>query len=351
MPLKLVMNPRGQMRDYNSLKESINIESGLLSPDNCAELITALQLHKGRGAELFAKRRRKADNWVVDETNAGIHSPSGIPDYQQYQANRPAATSPSIVPAYSDAGKHRVQLNLHQDQLIEKYSKAGVQVVKSPWEAALQTGSASSAFLDQSQYRSPTPILTQPSPVHFTQEFTNSPASYATQSNYAQDSYKSPLDSLCKSHPIQPSNPQRELAYKPSVAQGWGGRNVELPRGLYVPKEISLASYAPPPGLPTHNIQSSPKPMDYSTKAYDAPPYNSFPVANQKSGLYNSVPPKQQLYNPTSYQKLPSSSQQAGPQVNFSPSPLSFDKLSKFQESSDQRNKRFLNVNKQPVYR
>lgn len=26
-------------------------------------------------------------------------------------------------------------------------------------------------------------------------------------------------------------NPQRELAYKPSVAQGWGGRNVELPRG------------------------------------------------------------------------------------------------------------------------
>ncbi|XP_043863081.1 uncharacterized protein LOC6585822 isoform X9 [Drosophila mojavensis] len=353
MPLKLVMNPRGQMRDYNSLKESINIESGLLSPDNCAELITALQLHKGRGAELFAKRRRKADNWVVDETNAGIHSPSGIPDYQQYQVNRPAAASPSIVPAYSDAGKHRVQLNLHQDQLIEKYSKPGVQVVKSPWEAALQTGSASTAFLDQSQYRSPTPIATQPSPVHFTQDFTDSPlpASYVNQSNYTQDSYKSSLDSQAKSQPIQPSNPQRELAYKPSVAQGWGGRNVELPRGLYVPKEISLASYAPPPVLSTPNFQSSPKPIDYSSKAYEPPPYNSFPVANQKSGLYNSVPPKQQLYNPTSYQKVLSGSQQSGPQVNFSPSPLSFDKLSKFQESSDQRNQRLLNVNKQPVYR
>ncbi|XP_017869155.1 PREDICTED: histone-lysine N-methyltransferase 2D isoform X2 [Drosophila arizonae] len=353
MPLKLVMNPRGQMRDYNSLKESINIESGLLSPDNCAELITALQLHKGRGAELFAKRRRKADNWVVDETNAGIHSPSGIPDYQQYQVNRPAAASPSIVPAYSDAGKHRVQLNLHQDQLIEKYSRPGVQVVKSPWEAALQTGSASTAFLDQSQYRSPTPIATQPSPVHFTQDFTDSPlpASYVNQSNYTQDSYKSSLDSRAKSQPIQSSNPQRELAYKPSVAQGWGGRNVELPRGLYVPKEISLASYAPPPVLPTHNFQSSPKPIDYSSKAYEPPPYNSFPVANQKSGLYNSVPPKQQLYNPTSYQKVLSGSQQSGTQVTFSPSPLSFDKLSKFQESSDQRNQRLLNVNKQPVYR
>ncbi|XP_017869157.1 PREDICTED: histone acetyltransferase KAT6A isoform X4 [Drosophila arizonae] len=273
--------------------------------------------------------------------------------YQQYQVNRPAAASPSIVPAYSDAGKHRVQLNLHQDQLIEKYSRPGVQVVKSPWEAALQTGSASTAFLDQSQYRSPTPIATQPSPVHFTQDFTDSPlpASYVNQSNYTQDSYKSSLDSRAKSQPIQSSNPQRELAYKPSVAQGWGGRNVELPRGLYVPKEISLASYAPPPVLPTHNFQSSPKPIDYSSKAYEPPPYNSFPVANQKSGLYNSVPPKQQLYNPTSYQKVLSGSQQSGTQVTFSPSPLSFDKLSKFQESSDQRNQRLLNVNKQPVYR
>ncbi|XP_023168474.1 uncharacterized protein LOC111597814 isoform X5 [Drosophila hydei] len=535
MPLKLVMNPRGQMRDYNSLKESINIESGLLSPDNCAELITALQLHKGRGAELFAKRRRKADNWVVDETNAGIHSPSGIPDYQQYQANRPGPTSPSIVPAYSDAGKHRVQLNLHQDQLIEKYSKPGVQVVKSPWEAALQTGSASTAFLEQAQYRSQTPIVAQPSPVHFTQDFTDSPslpASYANSSNYVNDSYKSSFDTRAKSQSIQSSNPQRELAYKPSVAQGWGGRNVELPReyyfqiqqqpefekhnfndprnsyyngneqlfvdpnayginmqfpqtdfnlnddihqrlqqleqfqqcfmqqqmkqlklksngnlpmakcigsmsstntkpiersevqqvvaeerskaeeagepvnvreliftfeqqslrereltpniqnelssdkkrlptlslntsksstnqmndqdtikGLYVPKEISLASYAPPPVQSTHNFQSSPKPMDYSAKEYELPSYPGFPISNLKPGLYNSVPPKEQLYNSTSYQKFPSSSVQAGPQVSFSPSPLSFDKLSKFQESPDQRNQRYFNGNKQPAYR
>ncbi|XP_030081709.1 RNA polymerase II degradation factor 1 isoform X3 [Drosophila hydei] len=455
--------------------------------------------------------------------------------YQQYQANRPGPTSPSIVPAYSDAGKHRVQLNLHQDQLIEKYSKPGVQVVKSPWEAALQTGSASTAFLEQAQYRSQTPIVAQPSPVHFTQDFTDSPslpASYANSSNYVNDSYKSSFDTRAKSQSIQSSNPQRELAYKPSVAQGWGGRNVELPReyyfqiqqqpefekhnfndprnsyyngneqlfvdpnayginmqfpqtdfnlnddihqrlqqleqfqqcfmqqqmkqlklksngnlpmakcigsmsstntkpiersevqqvvaeerskaeeagepvnvreliftfeqqslrereltpniqnelssdkkrlptlslntsksstnqmndqdtikGLYVPKEISLASYAPPPVQSTHNFQSSPKPMDYSAKEYELPSYPGFPISNLKPGLYNSVPPKEQLYNSTSYQKFPSSSVQAGPQVSFSPSPLSFDKLSKFQESPDQRNQRYFNGNKQPAYR
>ncbi|XP_030566571.1 uncharacterized protein LOC115766743 isoform X4 [Drosophila novamexicana] len=367
MPLKLVMNPRGQMRDYNSLKESINVESGLLSPDNCAELITALQLHKGRGAELFAKRRRKAENWVVDETNAGIHSPSGIPDYQQYQA-RPA-TSPSILPAYSDAGKHRVQLNLHQDQLIEKYSKPGVQVVKSPWEAALQTGSASAAFLEDSRYQNQTPITSQASPVHFNQDVTDfqssiselpsrQPAPYCASSNNVQDPYKNLHNTRVQSQANQPpSNPQRELAYKPSVAQGWGGRNVELPRGLYVPKEISLASYAPPPVQQhTSNFQTPTK-ADFS-KGYltshvgDAP--SGFPISNPTTGLYSSVPPKQQLYAPASYQKVPPSSVQAAPQVNFNPSPLSFDKLSKFQESN-QRNsgvstQRYLNANKQPAY-
>jgi len=49
------MNPNGKVRDYNSLKELINVETGLLSPDNCAELITALQLHQGRGNLLHFK--------------------------------------------------------------------------------------------------------------------------------------------------------------------------------------------------------------------------------------------------------------------------------------------------------
>ncbi|XP_068153135.1 uncharacterized protein [Drosophila tropicalis] len=147
--------------------------------------------------------------------------------YQQYQP-RPT-TSPNIVPAYSDAGKHRVQLNIHQDQLIEKYSKPGLQVVKSPWEAALQTGSASSAFQEETRYRSQTPIVSAASPSNYDREdfsysgsnrpFVPPPsASVQQEVPYTKPSVPTPV------------NPQRELAYKPSVAQGWGGRNVELPR-------------------------------------------------------------------------------------------------------------------------
>ncbi|XP_017853653.1 uncharacterized protein LOC108607395 isoform X2 [Drosophila busckii] len=483
MPLKLIMNPRGQVRDYNSLKDSINIETGLLSPDNCAELIHALQLHKGR-------------------------------DYQQYQAK--PLTSPNILPAYSDAGRHRVQLNMHQNQLIEKYSKPCIQVVKSPWEAALHSGSASTAFVEDENYRSQTPLASVASPVHLNQDVLDNGESH--ESIARMDSQKSPTVST------GPINPQRELAYKPSVAQGWGGRNVELPKedklnvaesfgetnyqeymdldeysfhhnplqrstlgieesigpspfilidvnqrlqkleqfqkyflemqmrnqtitnqrqcilegcnnnrniqsptpmqnqnihqlnvsvgkesknasdvepvnvreliysfekqtlneledetrikvvtnrtmlpaikqdpentnnnegsilehhidrtdaeGLYVPKEIALASYAPPPAQARNPDFQCSTNDNQSINRYSASnsndAFNGFPLFNSTSGLYSNVPPKQQLYSPSSYQKVAPNCTQTGGQCNFSPSPLSFEKLSKFQGSRNE---------------
>jgi len=141
------------------------------------------------GAELFAKRRRKADNWIVDETNLETQNPpSGIPDYQQYQQK--PAISPNILPAYSDAGKHRVQLNIHQNQLIEKYSKPGLQVVQSPWDAALQTGSASTAFLEDKDTKSQcfSPAAVSPTPYFQSgrRDFTDAvePTHYSPQKDY-----------------------------------------------------------------------------------------------------------------------------------------------------------------------
>lgn len=43
------MNPKGQIYDIYSLQESINTQTGLLSPDKCAELVTALNTQKGKG--------------------------------------------------------------------------------------------------------------------------------------------------------------------------------------------------------------------------------------------------------------------------------------------------------------
>ncbi|XP_044316553.1 uncharacterized protein LOC108040061 isoform X8 [Drosophila rhopaloa] len=144
--------------------------------------------------------------------------------YQQYQ-QKPIL--PNILPAYSDAGKHRVQLNLHQNQLIEKYSKPGLQVVKSPWEAALQTGSASSAFLEDNNSQCFSPAVTPTSYFHGGYNDipdAEQPTHYTTQ-RQQQNVNPAPPQSI-----NVPSNPKRDLAYTPCVAQGWGGHNVELPK-------------------------------------------------------------------------------------------------------------------------
>lgn len=113
------------------------------------------------GAELFAKRRKRSEKWIVDETNAATSSPSGAPGY-------------SPIPAYTDFGVQRVQQNMKLDQIQvsylnsmttcfnvvtkfyffkAKYSEPRVKLVKSPWEAALQTGFANTAFEEPQSYQ------------------------------------------------------------------------------------------------------------------------------------------------------------------------------------------------------
>ncbi|XP_016950582.2 uncharacterized protein LOC108024910 isoform X13 [Drosophila biarmipes] len=327
MPLKLIMNPNGRVRDYNSLKDLINVETGLLSPDNCAELITALQLHQGR-------------------------------DYQQYQQK--PATSPNILPAYSDAGKHRVQLNIHQNQLIEKYSKPGLQVVQSPWDAALQTGSASTAFLEDKDSKSQclSPAAVSPTPYFQSgrRDITDTvePTHYSPLKDYKNANASTPQSINV------PSNPQRDLAYTPAVAQGWGGRNVKLPKGLYVPKEISLSSYAAPPqqyaGHDAHfespNNGSASRPLSRTNfSTYQSSVGNNgtgqFPISKAFSPELGTVPPRQQLYAPSSYQRIPAF-ENVAPQVNFNPAPLTFDKMARYEQpnrnNSTSASSQYLNV-------
>ncbi|XP_037732191.1 uncharacterized protein LOC119562996 isoform X9 [Drosophila subpulchrella] len=279
--------------------------------------------------------------------------------YQQYQ-QRPAI-SPNILPAYSDAGKHRVQLNIHQNQLIEKYSKPGLQVVQSPWDAALQTGSASTAFLEDKDTKSQcfSPAAVSPTPYFQSgrRDLTDAvePTHYRPQKDY-NNAIASPPQSI-----NVPSNPQRELAYTPSVAQGWGGRNVELPKGLYVPKEISLSSYAAPPQQYAGNNEHFESPNNGSVSrplprtnfsAYQSSVGNNgigqFPLSKPLSPGFSTVPPKQQLYSPSSYQRTPIGSENVAPQVSFNPAPLTFDKLARYEQpdgkNSTSASSQYLNV-------
>lgn len=49
-PLKLVMDPRGQVQDISSLRQQgFNIETGSVSPDICFDLVRDLNATKGKG--------------------------------------------------------------------------------------------------------------------------------------------------------------------------------------------------------------------------------------------------------------------------------------------------------------
>ncbi|KAM7305957.1 hypothetical protein ISCGN_015853 [Ixodes scapularis] len=65
--LKLILDPR-HLQDANTLRQSgISIvEHSAISPEVCLDLVKDLNSPCGKGAAMFAKRKKKSEEWVVD---------------------------------------------------------------------------------------------------------------------------------------------------------------------------------------------------------------------------------------------------------------------------------------------
>merc|ERR1719370_1236962 len=84
--LKHVMNPEGRMTEWEDVTKEELPNANLMAshaapipntPDPIAESLLA---EAGKGGELFAKRRKRAENWVVDEASIGQAKPSAFAD-------------------------------------------------------------------------------------------------------------------------------------------------------------------------------------------------------------------------------------------------------------------------------
>merc|ERR1719412_1744081 len=134
--LKLVMNPEGKLHDWTDLPEEEipelqQIATGGLNPEAARQMVENLQACKGRGGELFAKRRKKADKWVVDEGTLKTN-PSQLADQflvqqqdfhqQEYQETRTEInhTQAEVVDSGAAEERQRLQEEFNQQQLLKQ---------------------------------------------------------------------------------------------------------------------------------------------------------------------------------------------------------------------------------------
>merc|ERR1719305_2205086 len=90
------------------------------TPDPIAESLLA---EAGKGGELFAKRRKRAENWVVDEGSVGVSKPSAFADkfmqeqlFQQQQFQQQQQLEQSSVDQVRQQQHQQQQQQLQQEK-------------------------------------------------------------------------------------------------------------------------------------------------------------------------------------------------------------------------------------------
>ncbi|XP_015589402.1 uncharacterized protein LOC107265005 [Cephus cinctus] len=87
VPLKCVMNPNGKVLDIHGIQalgEEVNIETMPSHPEKLFDIVRDLNNQKGRGAEIFAKRRKRSEKWVVDQEKSQTPTTPGLPKVPTY---------------------------------------------------------------------------------------------------------------------------------------------------------------------------------------------------------------------------------------------------------------------------
>nr|CAD7400964.1 unnamed protein product [Timema poppensis] len=260
--LKLVMDPRGQVQDLNSLrKQGYSIEPGAVSPEVVFDLVRDLNSPRGKGAELFAKRRKKSEKWVVDEntirqttssssitTSEHLYSSSSTSLQRQLSGttgSRQSAPVPTYHPDYTKRAEHTQKLM----EIQERFSQPRIKMVKSPWEAALETGSVDTAFQELPPLINPSPnppawsSSSYSSSTYETQNYCSAPETFTPAPLPSAQAYNPPAGVTAPRKPQYIPGGGKDFLYQAKPPRGWGiGQPQQQPTPGF--KELNLSSSA-----------------------------------------------------------------------------------------------------------
>ncbi|XP_074109074.1 uncharacterized protein LOC141533882 [Cotesia typhae] len=96
VPLKCVMNPNGKVLDLTGIQalgEDPNIGTSPINAEKLFDIVRDLNNQKGRGAEIFAKRRKRSEKWVVDKDQSSTPSTPNYNKILNYPTNMDYGTN------------------------------------------------------------------------------------------------------------------------------------------------------------------------------------------------------------------------------------------------------------------